>query len=63
MSEPMATTQCTDSKPVGTVDAQTHNSARTVVTDVVTEDLQLAEWDVFRTVAECSEDTVHQVRQ
>jgi hypothetical protein len=58
----MATTQSTDSKAVGTVDAQARNSARTVVTDVVTDDLRLSDWEVFRTVSECSEDTIHRLR-
>jgi hypothetical protein len=58
----MATTQSTDSKPVGTADAQARNSVRTVVTDVVTDDLRLTDWDVFRTVAECSEDTIHRLQ-
>jgi len=59
----MATTQSTDSKAVGTVDAQARNSARMVVADVVTEELRLADWDVFRTVSECSEDTIHRLRE
>lgn len=59
----MATTQSTDSKTVGTVDVQARNSARTVITDVVTDDLRLADWDVFRTISECSEDTIHRLRQ
>ena len=45
------------------VDAQTHNAAHSVVIDLVTEGFRLAEWDVFRPVAECSEDTVHRLGQ
>ena len=54
----MATTQRTGSKTVGTADAQSHTSTQSVV-DVVTENLQLTDWNVYRTVSECSEDTIY----
>ena len=57
----MATTQRTGSKTVGTVDAQSHTSTQSVV-DVVTDDLRLTDWDIFRTVSECSEDTIHRLQ-
>jgi hypothetical protein len=57
----MATTSAADSKPVGTVDAQPAESTRTTVADVVTADLRLTDWAVFRTVAECSEATIHRL--
>lgn len=57
----MATTSSAGTKSVGTTDVQT-TTPRTVVVDVVTDNLRLADWDVFRTVAECSEATIHGVR-
>ncbi|MBX0305707.1 hypothetical protein [Haloarcula salinisoli] len=57
----MATTQCTDSKAVGTVDAQAQDTGRSVV-DIVTADLRLTDWNVYRTVSECSEDTIHRLQ-
>ena len=58
----MATTQCTDSKAVGTVDAQAQDSSRSVIVDVVSDDIRLTDWNVYRTVAECSEDTIHRLQ-
>lgn len=54
----MATTQCTGSKTVGTIDAQFHDTSLSSVADVVNEQFRLTDWDVLRTVSECSEDTV-----
>ncbi|MBX0288480.1 hypothetical protein EGH22_19295 [Halomicroarcula sp. F28] len=57
----MATTQRTGSKTVGTVDAQSRTNTQSVV-DVVTEDLRLTDWNVYCTVSECSEDTIHRLQ-
>ena len=59
----MATTQSPDSKAVGTIDAQHREPAQESVAALVSDTLQLAEWHVFRTVAECSEDTIHRLSE
>jgi hypothetical protein len=43
------------------MDVQT-TTPRSVVVDMVTDELRLTNWAVFRTVAECSEATIHEVR-
>jgi len=57
----MATTSSAGTKSVGTTDVQTANP-RTVIVDVITDDLGLTDWAVFRMVAEYSEATIHVVR-
>lgn len=44
------------------VQPTTDTTSRTSIADIVTDDFRLTEWDVFRTVAECSEDTIHGIR-
>ena len=50
------------SKSVGTIAQQPTETPRTVVADIVSANLDFADWTVFRTVAECSEATIHEVR-
>jgi hypothetical protein len=57
----MATTSSAGTKSVGTIDVQTP-TPRTVVVNVVSDELRLTDWAVFWTVAECSEATIHEVR-
>jgi len=50
------------SKSVGTIEASTPTTPRTFVADLTTDYLRLTDWHVFRTVAEVSEDSIHEVR-
>lgn len=36
---------------------------RTIIVDVLTDELRLTDWAVFRTFAEYSEATIHEVRR
>jgi len=51
------------SKSVGTIEEPTTTTPRTVVADLTTDCLRLTDWNVFRTVSEVSEDTIHEVRE
>lgn len=62
MRKPMSKSASPTSKPVGTIEQSRTETPRTVVADVVAQHLGFADWALYRSVAECSEATIHEVR-
>lgn len=45
------------------LDAQPETTKRTVVASLVAGQTALHDWDVFRTITECSQDTIHRLTE